>query len=69
MNPPPTYPVSAVPTDPVTYTWKNIEVTLDLVQGNCCKKGQAVRKTILNNGRQWSNAISIINLKEKKLDF
>jgi len=43
-----------VPTEPVTYTWKNIQVTLDIDQGSCFKKGQTIRKTILDDGNDNS---------------
>ena len=36
---------------PVTYTWENIEVETNVVQGNCRNK-QVTKKRILDNGKK-----------------
>lgn len=42
--------VSMMVTQPVTYSWENIEVYLEIKQGNIFKRLPAVRKRILDNG-------------------
>lgn len=37
-------------TQPVTYTWENIEAEIDIVEGRCRKK-QTTHKRILDYGR------------------
>lgn len=41
-------------TQPVTYTWENIEVETDVVQGNCFnrRKKPTIRKRILDKGME-----------------
>lgn len=43
--------VSMATTQPVTYSWENIEVYLEMKQGNIFKRLPPVQKRILDNGK------------------
>lgn len=42
--------VSLTTSQPVTYSWENIEIYLETAQGNCFKRLPPVQKRILDNG-------------------
>lgn len=44
------FKISMTTTQPVTYSWENIEIYLETKQGNCFKRLPSVQKRILNNG-------------------
>ena len=46
---------------PVTYTWENIEAEAEIVQGNCFnrKKKPTIRKRILDNGNYFTASYMI----------
>lgn len=43
--------ISLTTTQPVTYSWENIEIYLETNQGNCFKRQPPVQKRILDNGK------------------
>jgi hypothetical protein len=43
-------PKGGLTSQPVTYTWENIEAEVDVVEGSCRKK-QTTRKRILDHGK------------------
>lgn len=45
------FTVSLTTTQPVTYSWENIEVYLETTQGNIFKRMPSVQKRILDNGK------------------
>lgn len=45
------FAVAFTTTQPVTYSWENIEIYLETSQGNCFKRSPPVQKRILDNGK------------------
>lgn len=45
--------ITLAPSQPVTYTWENIEVYLEISQGNCFKRLPPIQKRILDNGKSF----------------
>ena len=49
--------INLAPSQPVTYSWENIEVYLEISQGNCLKRLPPIQKRILDNGNTFLHII------------